>query len=416
MNKSSIFLKLNIIFTLAIVSIITTSFLIYNSANFHYKKRLIEKGVGVYKTILIFSRFYNFDKLDDILENRRLKLIDRVDDAIKILQNSKVFIESKDLSKYGNLKILSYKGELYFSMVIGFRKFILKDKSVDLDYQHYIIIISLMLLFIITTLYIMLRKSLLPLKNLEFEIKKYGQGSLDIDTKTDRKDEVSLVANEFHNAVERIKSIKQARTLFLRNIMHELKTPITKGRISLELIDENFPSKKILRAVFQRLELLINEMADIERVTSGVIELNIKSYRLIDILEESIDLLFIDETSICSNISNQRVEVDFKLFSIVVKNLIDNAIKYSIDSRVDIEFRENKLYFKSFGDRLEYPFLNYLEPFFKGELTKENQKGFGLGLYISNQILKRHKFNFKYSYIEGQNIFYIDFKRKLIVS
>ena len=62
-------------------------------------------------------------------------------------------------------------------------------------------------------------------------MKNLSNGNLLISTKTDGKDEISQVAKEFDIALKQLKELRDSRNLFLRNIMHEFKTRITKGRL-----------------------------------------------------------------------------------------------------------------------------------------------------------------------------------------
>ena len=96
------------------------------------------------------------------------------------------------------------------------------------------------------------------------------------------------------------------------------------------------------------------------------------------------------------------LDVDFKLFSIAIKNMIDNAIKYSPDKRVDIAVSKNSIKFISKGEKLKQELAHYIEPFTKGE---DGQKSFGLGLYIVYNILKAHKLKLNYKYEDELNVF-----------
>jgi two-component system OmpR family sensor kinase len=299
-------------------------------------------------------------------------------------------------------------GDLYYYVSTCKGELFLKDNRFDgddkLNYFNYIYI-SIFALVIF--MYIMLLKSLNPLKKLTSEIKKFGEGKLDIDTKSTKKDEIAVLANEFDNAVQNIKSLKSAKELFLRNIMHELKTPITKGKLSVSLLEDE-TNAKILNSVFDRLDTLINEMADITRVSSDVDKVDTKEYRVLDILDNAIDLLYLDKSQVIHNVSSELITGDFKLLTMLFKNLIDNAIKYSDTSIVEVSIKDNQILFINDGKELEN-YEDLLEPFHKGQHTKSNQKGFGLGLYIINQIVKRHEFDLEYRYDNNKNIFTISF-------
>lgn len=83
--------------------------------------------------------------------------------------------------------------------------------------------------------------------------------------------------------------------------------------------------------------------------------------------------------------------------------MIDNAIKYSTDSKVHIFADQNSIDFLSKGSKLSYEISHYVEPFTQGEQNKSN--GFGLGLYIVDSILKAHGMKLGYEYKNGYNIF-----------
>ena len=57
-------------------------------------------------------------------------------------------------------------------------------------------------------------------------------------------DEIANVAIEFNNAVCKIRELIRSRQLFLRTIMHELKTPIGKGRIISEMVQDEMQKSR----------------------------------------------------------------------------------------------------------------------------------------------------------------------------
>jgi two-component system OmpR family sensor kinase len=246
-------------------------------------------------------------------------------------------------------------------------------------------------------------KSLRPLSELKSKIQTFSQGNLDIDCKSDKEDEIAEVANEFDHAVTMIRELLQSRQLFLRAIMHELKTPIGKGRLVAEMLPDE-KNKARMHSIFERLNLLIDEFAKIEKITSKNFDLTIKAYKMSDLVEASIDLLMVDNPQhlIDTNVvEDYMVEVDFELFTLTLKNLLDNGLKYSIDKHITVLIDNHRLHIINNGDALSEPLENYFKPF------HTSKKGLGLGLYIVKSILDIHKMELHYDHKEGKNIFMV---------
>ncbi|WP_292657557.1 ArsS family sensor histidine kinase [Nitratifractor sp.] len=250
-------------------------------------------------------------------------------------------------------------------------------------------------------LYLWVVRSIRPLSELKEKILRFSEGDLNIHCHSDHKDEIAEVANAFDQAVETIRNLLRSRQLLLRAIMHELKTPIAKGRLLSEMIDD--PKKKArFHAIFERLNLLIDEFAKVEQITSKNFQPDFHSYKASDILEGSIDLLMLDDPSHCLHTVIRKdftLRGDFELLTLAVKNLIDNAIKYSTDRHADILIREPEIRIINRGKALPHPIEEYFTPFHSSE------GGLGLGLYIVKSILDLHGMELIYRHEEGKNIF-----------
>jgi len=110
----------------------------------------------------------------------------------------------------------------------------------------------------------------------------------------------------------------------------------------------------------------------------------------------------LEDDSVICDYENRKLNVNFKLFSIAIKNLIDNGIKYSNDKKVTIKNEDKSIIIENFGQKLKEPFSQYLEPFYKNQAKKDS---FGLGLYIVNNILKANEYTLKYEHKNGLNRF-----------
>ncbi len=259
---------------------------------------------------------------------------------------------------------------------------------------------ALLLLFF---LYLWIIRSLKPLSDLKDKIKTFSEGNLDIECKSDKNDEIAAVANEFDQAVRTIKELIRSRQLFLRAIMHELKTPIAKGRLVSEMINDT-KQKERLDRIFIRLNLLIDEFAKLEQITSKNFHLHIQPYPAGQLLQSGIDLLMLDNAQelITQTIAQDKtINADSELFPLALKNLIDNALKYSPDHHADILIREESITISNAGEELPYPIETYFAPF------HDSKDGLGLGLYIVKSILDIHQMQLHYEYREGENHFVI---------
>jgi two-component system OmpR family sensor kinase len=304
----------------------------------------------------------------------------------------------------GNASIIEYEKDNYLSITPTGRYIILL-KDMEFNPYKYDVMKSIcaFVLIIISGVYIFTIKKIRPLNRLKKQIVKFANGDFEVPERQTGTDEISELANAFYDSVNHIKKLNHSRQLFLRNIMHELKTPITKGRITAEMLQNDEKKKQRIITAFERLEAMINEFASIERITSGIELTHVGTYRLIDIFDEAIDLAMVEKNNINFHINKDlNLNVDFKLFSLAIKNMIDNAIKYSTDKSVTITIDKNSIKFISLGEPLKRAFKYYLAPFTQ---DGNKAKGLGLGLYIVDNIIKAHKINFTYNYKNGKNIF-----------
>jgi two-component system OmpR family sensor kinase len=265
------------------------------------------------------------------------------------------------------------------------------------------------ILFIIF-LYSAIIRSILPLYSLRIKVKEFANGNYDVDCKSEKEDEIGILSNEFDKSVKKIKSLRDSRQLFLRNIMHELKTPITKGKLSCAMLEDS-PYLETLKNVFQRQEVLLNEFARIEKLSANEIALKKENYSLQDILDYSLDILNHEQESVTCKLKPMSLHVDFELFGTAIKNLLDNGINYSDDLHVTIESNETEIIISNLGKALEFPLDRYSEPYFLEGKKQKSSRGLGFGLFITTNIIKLHNMKIEYNREKDRNIFKIHAKK-----
>ncbi|MGJ0377843.1 ArsS family sensor histidine kinase [Aliarcobacter cryaerophilus] len=403
MNKNSIIFSTTLNFLITSLLLIVSFIFLLSHENFKKNEQIFERYKPIIK--MVSGKKFYFDKeFHKNLLDMNYELFESNDEINFFLNSDKKTIFARTNKHNESFKIFEIDGKIYLFFEKLDTQILIKDlESKNLTNSFYTIFVFVSLLIVITILYINTLKKLLPLKELKDKVINFGDEKFDFDlSNSSSKDEVTLLANEFKKSAIKLKNIKESRNIFIRNIMHELKTPITKGKflLQLEKSDENIEK---LKMVFNRLESLINEFATIEELISQNRVLEKKSYFLEDLLDNAKDILMIDDNCVKNSYENIKLNVNFKLFSIAIKNLIDNAIKYSNDKKVEVLTQNEDILFVNSGKKLEGDFEKYLEPFY----SKSSNESFGLGLYIVFNILKANGYNLLYKYEDGKNIFII---------
>ena len=413
MPRSSIFITITFIFGLALVSIFLAFLWLMGFDKQNYTRELNNKYSNVARTNLLYmGGIINKAQYDRQLSNIDMPEITAKNEKEEILKNAAVLEEiSSDL---GSSAILLYDKHHYLKIEHLDELKLLMDKEFQ-PYRYEVIkAVFLVVAVILLAAYIFVIYKIKPLRKLKRQIVKFANGELDgVQNVGNGKDEISEVSEAFYGAVCQIKALNDSRHLFLRNIMHELKTPITKGLIAAQMIEKSKNQERLI-SVFHKLENLINELAAIEQITSKIGLTNKTPCLMRDLIDEAIDIAMVEKEHVgISELDEVRVMVDFKLFSVAIKNMIDNGIKYSTDKHVNIVVSKDHMKFITQGEKLKNDLDFYIQPFIKGE---DAQKSFGLGLYIVSNILEAHGLKFGYEYKNGMNVFIFENLQDIIAA
>ncbi|HEC92108.1 MAG TPA: HAMP domain-containing histidine kinase [Candidatus Atribacteria bacterium] len=211
------------------------------------------------------------------------------------------------------------------------------------------------------------------------------------------------------NSFERIAEASRMKTEFISVVSHQLRSPLTNLRYSLELlISGKLGNKKkekeyykILEENTQRMGDLINDLLTVSRIETGRLSFKKEEISLVDLtkkiilkfktLAEGVNVKI--EFSAPKNLP--KVLADSLWLEQVVENLLDNAIRYIKNGgKVKIKLRpkNKKIYFEIQDNGVGIPkeeqkFI--FQKFFRSRnVLKCQTEGSGLGLYITKQVLK----------------------------
>jgi len=404
MRNLSVTTFIHILFTLAI-SILLVTFLFFVSWN---KDRIKIEEINHYK--LIADAFLSSvqlnpteEKLEKFYKDFSVKPVSMEKAKEQISKQGKTVFGGKSI--YGRVRVFEIGGEHFiYVQRLGYN-LMLKDARPKNYNFELATIVGISLIALLLVLYLAILKKLYPLRRLHREIEQFAAGNMDVKISYKYDDEIGKIAKSFDDAIMHIKELITSKNLFMRNMMHELKTPITKGRIVVESIEDE-TIKGILVRAFERMNELIDELAQVERVTTRNFEPVLVSTTLQEVVDASQHLLMADKGRVTVEIDNIALHTDGKLLSLAIKNLLDNGIKYSKDRHVLLRTVEkNRIEVVSNGEQLNHPLAYYTEPFSQEE---KRSSGFGLGLYIVYSVLNKLGCELGYRYEEGENIFEIE--------
>ena len=215
--------------------------------------------------------------------------------------------------------------------------------------------------------------------------------------------------------IQKIKDEEERKGDFMKMVSHELKTPVTsiKGYVQLLLsMLKDTPETELaglpllssltrIDSQVLRLTRLITEMLDLTRLETGMLELKRELLDLDELVNETVKDITYTNTKHTIHIHTDfagKVYGDKDRLGQVLINLINNAIKYSTHNNpidVTIHQPENNLIavsVKDYGIGInKTDQLKVFERFFRaGGKSEHTYAGFGIGLYIANQIIERH--------------------------
>lgn len=205
--------------------------------------------------------------------------------------------------------------------------------------------------------------------------------------------EIVRLARALNAMRTRIRSMVDSRMRMLRSVSHDLRTPLTRLRLRAERLDDKAVRQAVL-ADIEQIDALIAETLDYLRADASVED------------AEKIDVASLLRT-IQAEFSDVGFPVEYEgpdRFSAVcrpnaltraINNLCDNALKFGHEAILSLAVQANEYWIEVADDGPGIPWEKrsmVLEPFFKLDASRgpSSRKGFGLGLSIVADIVKRH--------------------------
>jgi two-component system sensor histidine kinase VicK len=203
------------------------------------------------------------------------------------------------------------------------------------------------------------------------------------------------------------KQLEQHKTDFISIASHELKTPITSLKASLQLLNrlKDSPDDTLLPKLIdqcnrgiEKISSLINDLLSVSRMNEGQVHLKKTKFVTGELLNTCCSYVTAEgkyEIVIEGN-AGQEIFADEHLVEQVVVNLVNNAIKYAPGSKVirltiAATSKEVKIAVIDQGPGISADKLPHLfDRYYRVDYSGKQYSGLGLGLYICSEIIKRH--------------------------
>ena len=264
---------------------------------------------------------------------------------------------------------------------------------------------------------ILARYFTLPLTKLRRSTQRMTRGEFDTTSLRDlrsRKDEFGALAKDFNNMTVRLSKLLDNQRQLLRDISHELNSPLTRIRVAIELARSRYAANDSteldrIETEIERLELLINELLTFVRIESrdkneSMVRIDVK-----EMLEHIVDdaQYVRSGPDIQQNISlhcqdDLVILGDSRLLNRAIDNIVRNACYYSpphasINVRCVSDASNLYIFIEDQGPGVPEDMLDQIfNPFVRVSSARESDTGgSGIGLAIAKKVIEMHKGSIK---------------------
>ena len=397
-RRHSVFFKLHTFFALALI-ILTLLFFSALKEQEHQKyRRLVHRSMELSQTLESLKN-HTCESQNRSLTIAGFKEIQALNRHAKEVT---LPLQMKQTLQRTQLHVAIYQDEegISYALIRDHCTMFYRDMSEKNTY-YFVWLLFFTLFGGLVSMYLLLWRNLIPLKQLYEQITRYGEGKEIHPSPNTGKDEIALISNALFDALEKQRRLKSSRELFLRNIMHELKTPITKGKLIVELEEER-PNILLLGKLFSRLDHLVHQMAHVEKMHAFALQR--QEVNLNTLITTAMENLLLENDHVSLSGCNTTINVDPHLFTSALQNFLDNAVRHATTLPVLVTWSNKKICIQNSGEPLKRPVEEALQAF----VTERGEGGLGLGLYIAQSVCELHNFQLTYRYEEGIHTFCIE--------
>ena len=374
----SIWIKVNKGMTRSLVAELKTLHDIYNNdrANLDYL-------TDSYKNNFRFEIYIKKEKFPSVSAERRFSPMDR-----------SLRRELKSVFGNGNywFNTAKYKDAVEIKIRTGnetIQVLLPKDKIATSSVRLFLLWITLPSFLLIFIAIIFLKNQTRPIVRLAKAAERFGKGDYVNEFRPSGASEIRKASYEFDRMVKRINRHLNQRSEMLSGISHDLRTPLTRLKLQLAMLNQKEISEKMSKDI-DEMEKMLNDYLQFAKnqVHEESTPINIKKFfiQLLESLKKDKIHLLKNEEIILVGRKNA--------FKRCINNLIQNGLTYAKNVYIDISRTKTRLIILIEDDGMGIPeeeHRNVFKPFYRLDKSRSlNTSSVGLGLSISEDIINSH--------------------------
>jgi len=249
--------------------------------------------------------------------------------------------------------------------------------------------------------YPIIRRLTLRLEALQRGVERWGTGDLSTRLNAEGKDEVAFLAERFNHAAQRIETLMNSHKSLLANASHELRSPLARIRMSLELmgVDAASPQRLEISRSITELDQLIDEILLASRLDAQ--QADAEPFEQLDLTGLAAEECAKAGAELGISTTGQSLVIrgSPRLLRRLMRNLLENARRYGGQGGVTLELTQQRAGTQDMAviavhDRGPGVPLaqreRIFEPFYRLPGASEREGGVGLGLALVKSIAQRH--------------------------
>lgn len=272
------------------------------------------------------------------------------------------------------------------------------EKRLRAAHDRFLVLALLLVLLVVVVAHEMIRRSLRPLRLLHAGVERLAEGELAVAVPATSRDEFGALSGAFNAMVARVREMVAGRDRLLRDVSHELRSPLARMKVALALLSEDGKTRG-MKADVAEMEALIALLLELERLRDGR-ALSLGTHDLVPILRAAAAPFEDAPPGVLVELPAGELpaRVDPEKIRSVLGNLLENAAKYALPDSAPVVLsaarESDAVVIRARDDGPGIPEADQatlFEPFTRVDRSRSKKTGgYGLGLAICKGIVEAH--------------------------